>query len=70
MAMRRKARGSFAARLRFSFSSTLQGNRQIGVVRSVWMRLADAMHDEEWTRRAVAGFKSQLGKLEEALSHP
>ena len=27
----------------------------------------DAMHDEEWTQRAVMGHKSQLGKLEEVI---
>jgi uncharacterized protein YndB with AHSA1/START domain len=28
----------------------------------------DAMHDEEWTRRAVMGWESELGKLAKALS--
>jgi uncharacterized protein YndB with AHSA1/START domain len=28
----------------------------------------DAMHDDEWTSRAVAGWESQLGKLESLLS--
>lgn len=27
----------------------------------------DAMHDEEWTKRAVMGWESQLGKLERLL---
>jgi uncharacterized protein YndB with AHSA1/START domain len=27
----------------------------------------DAMHDDEWTERTVAGFESQLGKLEALL---
>jgi len=28
----------------------------------------DAMHDEEWTQRAVSGWQSELGRLEAALS--
>jgi uncharacterized protein YndB with AHSA1/START domain len=28
----------------------------------------DAMHDEEWTRRAVMGQESQLGKLEKVIA--
>ena len=28
----------------------------------------DAMHDEEWTRRAVMGQESQLGKLEQVIA--
>ena len=28
----------------------------------------DAMHNDEWTDRAVMGWKSELGKLEEVLS--
>ncbi|HEY6097939.1 MAG TPA: SRPBCC domain-containing protein [Anaeromyxobacter sp.] len=28
----------------------------------------DRMHDEEWTKRAVMGWESELGKLERALS--
>jgi hypothetical protein len=28
----------------------------------------DAMHDEEWTRRAVMGHESQLGKLEKVIA--
>ena len=27
----------------------------------------DAMHDEEWTQRAVMGWEQELGKLEETL---
>jgi uncharacterized protein YndB with AHSA1/START domain len=30
----------------------------------------DAMHDEEWTRRAVMGMESQLGKLTKILAGP
>ena len=30
--------------------------------------LVDAMHDEEWTQRAVAGWDSELGKLERLLA--
>jgi len=29
----------------------------------------DAMHDEEWTQRAVMGHESQLGKLEKAIDN-
>ena len=28
----------------------------------------DAMHDEQWTARAVAGHESELGKLDKILS--
>lgn len=28
----------------------------------------DAMHDEQWTQRAVMGWESELGKLERALA--
>ena len=28
----------------------------------------DAMHDEEWTKRAVMGHESQLGKLEKVIA--
>jgi uncharacterized protein YndB with AHSA1/START domain len=29
----------------------------------------DAMHDEEWTKRAVMGHESQLDKLEKVIAH-
>jgi uncharacterized protein YndB with AHSA1/START domain len=36
---------------------------------SVYMVLIfDAMHDEEWTQRAVMGQESQLGKLEKVIA--
>ena len=28
----------------------------------------DAMHDEQWTERAVAGHESELGKLDKILN--
>lgn len=28
----------------------------------------DAMHDEQWTQRAVMGWESELGKLERVLA--
>jgi uncharacterized protein YndB with AHSA1/START domain len=30
--------------------------------------IVDAMHDEEWTKRAVMGWESELGKLEKVLA--
>jgi hypothetical protein len=30
----------------------------------------DRMHDETWTERAIAGWESQLGKLEARMASP
>lgn len=41
--------------------------QQIGKSKVRMTITIDAMHDDEWTQRAVAGFESQLGKLETLL---
>ena len=52
----------------YEVETTVELEASSGSVRMVVT--LDAMHDEQWTRNAVAGWESQLGKLGKKLATP